>query len=61
MHGRVPGTGFPHVLGSAGRQHVCTSVTGTLWEFHRHPGMGDPVGQAQGVPLGGLASYFYQE
>lgn len=37
MCGRVPGTGFPHVLGVCGRHHVCTSVTGT--------GRGEPVGQ----------------
>lgn len=29
MCGRVPGTGFPHVLGVRRRHRVCTSVTGT--------------------------------
>lgn len=39
MCGRVPGTGFPHVLGVCRRHHVCTSVTGT--------GREEPVGQVR--------------
>lgn len=44
MCGRVPGTGFPHVLGVCGRHRVCTSVTGT--------GRGEPVGQVRESFLG---------
>lgn len=44
MCGRVPGTGFPHVLGVCGRHRVCTSVTGT--------GSGEPVGQVREFFLG---------
>lgn len=55
MRGRVPGTGFPHVLGVCGEYHVCTSVTGTVSELRSHPGSGAPAGQARGVLPGGLA------
>lgn len=34
MHGRAPGTSFPHVLGVCGRPCICTSVTGTMSEHH---------------------------
>lgn len=40
MRGRVPGTGFPHVLGVCGEDRICTSVTGTTSERRSHPGTG---------------------
>lgn len=40
MRGRVPGTGFPHVLGVCGEYHICTSVTGTVSELRSLPGTG---------------------
>lgn len=56
MCGRVPGTGFPHVLGVCRRHRVCTSVTGTrggagvrwggggrLWDKSRSPSLGSRV------------------
>lgn len=55
MRGRVPGTGFPHVLGVCREYHVCTSVTGTVLELRSHPGSGAPAGRAPGVLPGGPA------
>lgn len=49
MRGRVPGTGFPHVLGVCREYHICTSVTGTVSGLLSHPGSGAPAGRAWGV------------
>lgn len=48
MRGRVPGTGFPHVLGVCGEHHICTSMTGTVLELCSHPGTGLPQHELRG-------------